>query len=96
MARFLVQAPTVQGAQQVVTALDGGKAQSVTIENTGTTAVWVADNQTNLLSSIVAGTPNYGIVLQPGQYINNPKMVGGRWALTSGPPGSLEVEASGC
>jgi hypothetical protein len=96
MSRFLVQGVSGQGAQQVVTPLDGGRAQSVTIENTGTTNVWVADNQTNLISSIVAGTPNYGLVLVPGQVVQNPKMVGGRWALTAGPAGSIEVEASGC
>ena len=97
MARFLVQGASGQGAQQVVNALDGGKSQSVTFCNTGATPVWIADNQTNMLASLVGGvTPNYGIVLQPGAVYNNPKLVGGRWALTGGPAGSLEVEASGC
>jgi hypothetical protein len=96
VSRFLLQGPSGQGAQQVVTPVDGGRAQSVTFCNTGATPIWIADNQTNLISSIVGGVPNYGIVLQPGAVYNNPKLVGGRWALTGGPAGSMEVEASGC
>jgi hypothetical protein len=94
--RFNVQGVSGQGAQQVVTPPPNGGPQSVTFNNAGTTNIWIADNQTNLITSVVAGTPNYGVLLVPGAVYNNPKVIGGRWALTSGPLGALEIEASGC
>jgi hypothetical protein len=97
MSRFNVQGPAGAGAQQLTSAdpTNSAKPYSLSIQNVGATPVWVADNQGNLNSSVIAGTPNYGFVLQPNTPpFNDPFWVGPTYVLTSGPVGLLEVKAS--
>jgi hypothetical protein len=97
MSRFQVQGVNGAGVQQVASP-DPNNAKrsfSFSVQNVGTTNVWIADSQTNLLSSVQAGTPNYGFVLAPGSApFNDPAWVGPAFALTAGPQGLLEVKAS--